>query len=816
MSGAVESTGVTSMVNEACEQVDVLGKFRVPIGNLVEQAELQDLKEYYRRPRIVKQGAITSSATRPVFDKFDFPSAFSSAGVLDLSRLTGVSNIRFDLVFTLQVANTPFQQGIMCMAWNYGMGTADGGARFMRTDQVYSCTNVPHVRLDMSQSTMVQLHVPFLWNRDFISLEGFTSAIYGNLSLSHLLPCTYVSGVSAPSYKLLYHFENLELIGAKPYTVRTVTAQSGRELPFNAEQESEAYPLSSGLHAGSKALKLVSRGIPALSSVASTASWLLKGAAGAARSFGYSKPQIQDPINRVAHFDTIYEHNVDTPSGTVVVGPLANNSLKPSAFAGTDVDEMALEYVLTQWSQVCFGALASTAVHGDVLYGARASPSVFWYREPTGMPYGNIPPPATGTTGKNKFMPSSLFFWSSMFRQWRGDMQLRFTFGKTKMHGGRLLITWVPEEADVSYSAGKTVTAPGLVGTYADTTGFSAIWDLRDQSVFTFNLPYVVDEPNLDFLSSSGSVTVTVLDPLEYSPTVPSTVHFLVEARAAPGFEVSVPIGPLYMPIDSGGVIRLQSGRVVAPYKDDITQHTIGEKLMSVKQLIMIPKVTATTVVPDSSAFSVMPWWYQPKVAYNTETSAITAIKNTVSQAFTWGGVSATCYLYARGGTDAHVYPHGSFYQTIIDASFDQHACSDYSNPGSNPDQRSSTSQPRFFSVGTPLHARFPAYGSRARYLTHNLVAFKRDGTGTGMNWKPVSNAEDDRLVRVEESYGLYNLPKFHFWVDDSANVRIRFTRSAADDAQLGHYMGPTTLWVPASSSVLATSWWDPDNEYTS
>lgn len=118
ISGADESTGVTNFVQEACEQVEVLGKHYVPSKLTTTQGDLQDLKEYFRRPRVISSAFFTANARGQQFasnvDKINLLTSYFPSG---FSRLQGVLGFRFKLVFTLQVSATPFFQGVLALGF---------------------------------------------------------------------------------------------------------------------------------------------------------------------------------------------------------------------------------------------------------------------------------------------------------------------------------------------------------------------------------------------------------------------------------------------------------------------------------------------------------------------------------------------------------------------------------------------------------------------------------------------------------------------------------------------------------------------------
>lgn len=794
-----ESTGVTTFVQEACEAVEVLGKHYVSPSSHVAQPELQDLKEYFRRPRIVSSGTLTLGVRSRLFaisvDRDVLLGTFFPSGI---TRLMGVQGLRFRLVFTLQVACTPFHQGVLALSWQYSTAATPTTNTFCRSLLSAACTNIPHVRLDMSQTTMAQLGVPYLNPLEYMTLgvETTNALPYGTVALNALLPLASGVGASAPTYKLLAHLEDLELIGATPMSVTDVVPQSGRKLkPMDDEIEQASHPFSSAIYAGSRVLKWISYGVPAISSVAGTASWFLDKSAGVVRHFGFSKPQMQDPIHRNHLSDNIFEHNVDVPSGTTVIGPLASNHLKiDPKFASTDVDEMSLSFVLSQWSQICVGKMADTAGSGTLLYGTQVSPMFFWFRAQATGPYFNIAAPVKTVDGCNSFMPSNLLFWSSMFKQWRGDLEFRFTFSKTKLHGGRVVISMVPDKSSFfapRNNDGKPVLKlPEIANGAIQPFGHSMICDLRDGNTFVFRVPFVSDTPFANVRETIGSLSMCVLDSLQTTTTIASSADFMVEVRAVPGFELAIPTGPVYAP-QPLGIVQGQSGRILSNISDDVSQLTIGESIGSIKQLIMMPKHSYFTVPTTTNYTTTIPsWWYQPKQPTVLPSSGF------APESFGFAGVAASCYLFARGGSDIHVTVNGSngnYVQMLYFAAQDFNSGLLYTSPENVP----SVSRSRVLSTRNAVHGRFPAYGKLVRYTTDCFNSAAWDPV-----FAPNSSYSDSDMVPSQ--FARYKVSN-----NTGGTLSCWMSRCAADDAMLGHYMGPTPLRLNRTEALGA---YDPDS----
>ena len=778
-----EVAGKTQFVQEACEAVSVLGKHYVTPSEAVKQSDIQDITRYYARPRLIKSAACTTSSRSPMyvvqFSPSDLLNSYTAGG---LSKLTGVYGLRFKLVVTLQVAATPFHQGVLCLNWQYAGTSAQ---TFLRYTESATATNLPHVRLDLSTDTMVQLEIPFMAFTDFVLKDS--TDVYGTLAVNPILPIPTVTGISPPTFKVFFHLEDMEFIGVSPNATRDITPQSG---VFEKEFENEAYPVSSGIASAAKTVRWIGKGIPSLSSIAGTAAWFLGKTAGAARAYGYAKPQIIEAPKRILPTVNVLEHNVDVPSQTIVVGPMASNHLKVDPrFAYTDVDEMSLSYLLEQWSQVCVGKMRTIDAHDSVLYATNVTPAHMWFRAPSALPYCNKAPPSANVTGVNSFIPSHLFFFASMFNYWRGNIRFRITFSKTKMHGGRVLLTYVPGGSFGASIVSPTTTIKGPESNSAglQPTGHSMIIDLRDSNVFEFEVPYTGLAPYARFMESTGSFTMCVLDPLQAPSVVSDYVDFLVEVKGV-DFELACPRGPQFVSHPSG-TVTTQSGVVMPTYKDDVSQVVVGECITSAKQMIMMPTVSNVRMAPGVSDIDIMPWYYHPK-----QTPSSSALASPPpDQSWSYGGNIATCFLFARGSTDLHVY-NAQDASAVYAAVF----LADAVEPVIRPNAVATL--PIVESADGALHARCPSYQQLMRIPTyaHNVY-----DTIYGAAWSPSFNSSDltapTQLVRYTTASPLMPtiLPRLRLgYASTTGTCGFTIKRSAGDDAMLGHYIGPTPLLI--------------------
>lgn len=786
--------GKTTFLQEAVAELSVLGNSYVAPRDVHVQGDLQDIKSYYSRPRQLSHGSLATSTRTRLYHKVlsvsDIFGLYTAGGT---NRLTGVYGLRFTLVFQLQVAATPFHQGLLAMAWQYG-----STRHFDRGSDSFTVTNIPHVRLDLATETMVTLRVPYVAFLDY-QVRG-SATRYGQLSINSLLPLASAAGSGDPTYKLYLHIEDLELIGVSPHkttdlnvTVPVFVAQSGA---FESEVASNSKKPTVWARVGA-----FSRGIPSISSIAGTARWYTDAISGTLAAFGYSKPLVRETPTRVINTGTTFEHNVDMPSASVSLAPTSDNHLAVSpTFGYTNVDEMSFSYILGQWSQICTGHLSKDDHHGSVVYGTEVSPSWFYAMEPATAPFTNLRAPNAAhlkQRGGNAIIPSHVFNLASMFRVWRGSFKFRFTFAKTKMHGGRVMVSFVPRTSawhNVSSSV-VTIVTPEINEAGVQPTGYTTVFDLRDSNVFEFFVPYAGEAPFTRFQDSVGSLSMTVMDPIIGSSVVAPQVPFLVEVCCEPDFSLAMPLGPQFIVHTTPRLVK-QSGGFEPIYADGVEQQTVGEKLLSVKQLISIPNNTLVKQKTGVADVDIAPWYYHPDCV-DTGLPA-----DLPSQSTTYGGNLARCYLFAKGGTDVHLY-HAQDSNGIV-------AVARLNDCTSRRANIISSCAPSVGSHDGTLHLRAPAYQIAPRVdPTYHAVD---PSTSTHYNWSPHfvdGGSADTQLFTVVPAFNRpMFVPRVTLTYSSTVANSIQSTlirRSAADDAALAHYMGPEPI------TVAPTGYVDPD-----
>lgn len=798
--GDAAPTGVTTFANEACTGVDVMGGHTM--SSLTKaQPDLQDIKSYFQRPRLVARGSVAFGTLTRLYFGATSSSSLSTVFPQWSQRLSGAYGIRYTLNVRVQFAATPFHQGLFALAAQYGGSVSP--TNFDRTFRSYTVTNLPHVRVDLSEMTMAELKVPYLAATEFSPVDATDTNITSCICLTTVMPVSTVTGMNPPTYEIYYYLSDIELFGADNNQPSTITLQSGLS-DFGRELK-DARILSRGLSQVSKIANFAGRHIPSLQAFTGPVEWVAGTMSGVAKYFGYSKPLLQDPVVRT--YRTIYasDNQVDVPAASFPIGLMQSNTLEMTKDIGaTDVDEMALQYVLQQWSQICLGFISTGNVHGAVVYASPVSPSCFWFRQPTAVPYCNRSFPknssVSGGATTNCIMPSSLMNISSLFRMWRGSVKYRITFAKTKFHGGRFMISFNPgyTERVNNFSNFTTITGPEVVSGLTQPYGYSQIMDLRDGNVFEFTVPYMLESPYVGFCSSVGGISIVCIDPLQVTASVAVGIHFLVEVCGGDDYEVADFAGPWTAPMPSG-VILTQSGEVVSATSSP-SHLTVGEKIMSVKQLIQAPSWIKTNVQVGFTRGLLYPWFVSPPVDYLRLINSTPMPIGMVISGNTIASYLAKSYAFARGGTDHHLYAIGGTEDLVMVA--DQGASEGYFDYSDiNPDLTSRLSMgvtPKVVARGElPLHLRAPAFQPYVRIPTHIL-----DNRGIpAFGAAPTSFAATTVRGHVD---------RITIRNPTDLPVPIWYSKSAADDATLAHYMGPVPLVFPNAASTVRpdTDWY--------
>lgn len=783
-----EQIGVANISNEACTSVEVGVDMKTSF--VMPTEDYQSLRDYFARPRLIVTGSlpttrisfVNSEVTPSVLWNTWFPGA--------LTRLAGVHGVRFTLRFTLTVAATPFQQALLAQSFQYGTDStvANGSYIYKRLGNSAMVTNLPHVRHNITDTTMTVFDVPFLYARDYLPLyydgsQGTNSL--GQYSANALLPYRTLAGANAPTYKLFVSIHDLELIGSAPQVAGLIVVQGGGGKAGSGnpkEAEKKSMKLSDRLSQASK-VATIAAFVPALTGVAGPTAIAAEAAARVARAFGYSRPQVEDQPTRVYRNNYCADANVDIPSNSYVLAPMQRNEIRTDAVAGgTDVDEMAMAYVLEKPCQIFAGDFSTTDSVGTTLYGTAVCPTNFWFRSNSARPGGNIALPSSGTLTTNSIYPSTLCYVGSMFRYWRGGLKFTFSFSKTKFHGGRVIVAFVPGLNDNVSNGVLSNSIPAIEnGGLPQPFSYCEVFDLRDADTFEFHVPYVSPTLFTTVTGSIGGVTMTVLDPLVSTGETAATVDYIVEVQAEPDFRFGCPAPCMLTPTSNtgSGVVFQQSGLGgVSELPDSVDEYTTGETILSLKSLMMIPSyITESIPANNSRVWECWPYWMRSVWTMITPLGP----PNPKTFAFTRSGNIAACYAFVTGSTEHHIYSGSQNNQYISITANERDG--NIGAVNSDPRTRSVSGKQRVFTTDNSMHVRVPQYARVPRVpLASSAAAY-----GTDVTMSTFAPGADRYISNYNQIIVANN---------NSSDLPVFYGRAAADDARCVGWLGPPPVAV--------------------
>lgn len=531
----------------------------------------QGIKDFLAKPVIFYQGIWSTQTVNQILFTGDLPQGLLSTGVF-ADKVRGFLGFRATIVLRLQVNANKFQQGKLLMHFLPCTTGYDMPWTAYRNRSLLSKTQQPGILLDACCDTEVLMEIPYVSPNPFYNLIDQKGGM-GSVYISVYNPLLYGTGVNSASITLWASFKDVEIVTPTYYAqVGDFIAQAGgvKQRKKNvSDEEADSMvgkPISSGLMHASKAAASFAQ-IPLISAIAGTASWVLGGLSGAAAAFGFSKPSLSTPPTRMSYIVAPYANNADASDTALPMGlSLSNKVDLLPGFAGTDMDEMNINYLVQMPYLYTQFAWTTSSTVGSSLFQVQLDPAKFCTDSVSVYTDRNI---ITGDGGP-------MWYLSNYFKFWRGSIKFTFRITKTNFHSGRLLLAFFP-----GISEATALSAP------IDQTQLlmREIIDVREGSEWTFTIPFASTrnwhncrEPCL-YRSNSiigydqyGILKLYILNELTAPDTVAQSVVINVEVSGGPDMEFAVPRQPTKSYLFSSPEVD----PIVAPFTGEFTAQ-VGE-----------------------------------------------------------------------------------------------------------------------------------------------------------------------------------------------------------------------------------------------
>ncbi len=501
--------------------------------------------DFLSRYVIVSQGNWQSSAVRgAVLANLTFPKQLFNTGAYsvtqNVNKLDGFVGLKARVRVRIEVNSQPFQAGALMLHFvpysEYMNSHTQWYSTATVTDTV-AASGCAHVVMNLANNTSMEFCSPYISPYLFFNLPTGQGS-FGNIVISVLSPLS--SGVaSTASYTIWAKFEDIDLRFPTDAPLTTNFAQIGTELSTMESRGTISGTVGSVGRAISSVLPWV--GLGWLSSPVES---LSDGAEKVLKHLGFSKPAVEAPVTRIKNAPTQYFLNHDGADTSHKLALSAENALTQySGWAGTDIDEMRLDYIA---SRPCY----TTAFNWTTTQAADLSiflqPVSPMWQQTTAAAVANAYARITS-------MPLCARV-ASFFSLWRGTMVFRFHVVKTQFHSGRLRVSFRP----YVYTDNSTIqNMPAY--SYTEELDLSAGTD------FTFKVPFTSVRPWLHTYydvktslvsgdarnTATGVVQVSIINPLVAAPTVSNTIEilcFTYMEDAQFGAPIRPPIAPFGIP----------------------------------------------------------------------------------------------------------------------------------------------------------------------------------------------------------------------------------------------------------------------------
>jgi len=341
-----------------------------------------------------------------------------------------------------------------------------------------------------------------------------------------------------------------------------------------------------------------------------------------------------------------------------------------------------------------------------------------------------------------------------MFGRYRGSFKFRIKMSKTKMHTGRVLIGYMPAD----YFDGQVATQTAVPTDFTAYNFKSAIWDLREGNVFDFECPFMSQYSWLPTNIAYGTFFMYVIEPLAGPPSVATSVPFVVEVAGCSDLEYSVPADNKWFPAPYSGttiVSQMGEGLLGSSTSQKHSLLCVGDRIRSVKQLLNVAcPFTQVSTTGAIASTVVVPWYRFNPTSWSG--SAPQDNSNPYTQYIT------AAYAMGRGGTMVDAVVFGNYIQDVV-----------------------------FTAATTPNRATTPGSCNLPVPIENGQAHFKFPYYSmTPRSWTIPDSTFDPRYV-VSVNVG----------VTAGETPNIIFFIRAADDAQLGYWLGPPPLSVFAAGT---------------
>jgi hypothetical protein len=532
-------SGTTVNVNATTQFIEaapiVMGATSQPTTKVsTYTTDLTSIQDFLTKPQLIGNGQWTTSNTQNQNLFSQSVAALLSSVTVWANKIQGFNLIRGDLIVTIEMNASPFQQGKLLLHYlPCVVNFTNVNPLYLSLHNTVLMQKVQHPHIEIEcRKTSSKFRIPYVAPTHFYDIKQgmydwgtFYLDVFSVLQTGAAAP----SGQNYVDYLVYANWENIELCAPMIAQSSSRETKSKKRAGAVEETAENAGPISSGLRkvgTVANSIATVFTEVPVIGNFVGALGWAANIAAGVASIFGWSKPRELTGVNVVTNQPQRYAGTCDGPDLALPGGISCLTRIETIDYGSyTDEDEMTLAYLYKIPNYMETVSWAAGAGQGASLYSFEVSPATL-YQSATSATIGGH------ASTYNYTAP--IGYLAQFHAVWRGSLILTLKFVKTQMHSGRLQLTWTPS---------STVDETPTVST--STLSLRAIIDVRVEDEVSFELPYLIWS---DFLSlesgyptTSGQVDILVLNDLRAPESCAQQIDMQIFYRAGDDFEMGVP-----------------------------------------------------------------------------------------------------------------------------------------------------------------------------------------------------------------------------------------------------------------------------------
>lgn len=450
---------------------------------------------------------------------FTFPEILSRIDSVIRRTLQMYAFYKMSPVFRFQLNATQFHQGQLIISFDpFRQAISDNYVISSENDTTpiynrYYATGLPNVKIMASESDPVELQIPYLHPKNFLSSNSENASTYnllGEIRVTVLNQLKVAEG-STPSLTLTTWIYAKDASVHVPIQYHDLSVQPTSLISTIKSGISNGSNLIGNFATGNfgKGLRSGQGLIDDLGSL-----------------FGFDYPNRPlGPENNIKNVESLANARGATRSERLALDPVSGHMIDREE--ATSLEEMDISKIIQMPMLINQTQFSSTAAPASILYYVPVTPLL-------AAQLGNY-------NGVPLMQPTYLAYMSQFFCFWRGSIQFDFEFVATRFHSGKLLVGFLPNDnpTDTTFNAIAHSTP-------------AAVIDIQQTSKVSFTVPFQSTTP-LKYVNQLfdnfdetilGYLVVAVQNQLAHASNVAPEIDINLYVRAGEDFTFMVPKAP--------------------------------------------------------------------------------------------------------------------------------------------------------------------------------------------------------------------------------------------------------------------------------